>query len=154
MYYEGAAGRGDAHLRGVGWAPPGTVGAVHLLPADRREIRAATNSCTSAWPVETGRRSGTDQDTFASKLGDHARATRAEVFPTYVFERFVGRHLSDDDWAAIESGQTHMTDHARRYIRTHLASSYRTTTDPAQAVRWEAELRSGALGQRPYINPI
>jgi hypothetical protein len=88
------------------------------------------------------------------RLSDHARATRADVFPTLVFERFVGRGLADEDWAEIEAGQTHMSDHARAFIRQELSFSYATTMDPAQAREWETRLRRGELGQKPLINPL
>ncbi len=88
------------------------------------------------------------------RLSDHANATRADVLPTVVFERFVGRHLSDDDWAEIENGHRHMSDHAKAFIRRELSFSYVTTEDPKQAADWEVQLRKGALGQKPLINPL
>jgi hypothetical protein len=88
------------------------------------------------------------------RLTDHANATRADVLPTLIFERFVGRGLSDSDWAEIESGKQHMTDHVKAFIRAELSFSYAVTENTKQACEWEMRLRQGELGQRPLINPL
>ena len=75
-------------------------------------------------------------------------------FPTYVFERFVGRDLPDSEWALIEGGKTHMTDHARKFIRRELAFSFRSSKNPGEVPNWEDELRLGSLGQKPLMNPL
>lgn len=87
------------------------------------------------------------------RLSDHARAQRADVFPTYVFERFVGRTLQDSDWKLIESGEKHMNEYARDFIRSELSFSYLPTSDWTTAKSMESDIQRGALGQRPIINP-
>ena len=88
------------------------------------------------------------------RLSDHANAQRADVFPTYVFERFVGRHLSEVDWLLIEAGERHMTEHAREFIRAELSFSFATTSDHKEALDWERRIRTGELGTKPLINPL
>ena len=58
------------------------------------------------------------------RLRDHANGTRADVFQSYVFERFIGRNLSDAEWIAIENGDRHMNQHAREFIRSALSFSF------------------------------
>ena len=88
------------------------------------------------------------------RLSDHANAQRADVFPTYVFERFVGRKLTDEDWSFIETGERHMTHYAREFIRKELSFSFATTSDHTQALEWERRIRAGELGAKPLINPL
>jgi len=88
------------------------------------------------------------------RLSDHANAQRADVFPTYVFERFVGRQLADEDWSLIETGERHMTHYAREFIRAELSFSFVPTSDHSQALEWEKRIRAGELGVKPLINPL
>ena len=99
----------------------------------------------------TPERPGTSH--LKQRLSDHARATRANVFQSYVFERFVGRHLQAADWDELEAGRRHMNDYAREFIRAELSFSYAVARDGQEARAWEDEIRAGALGQRPLINP-
>lgn len=87
------------------------------------------------------------------RLTDHANALRADVLPTLVFERFIGRGLEDHDWAEIEAGRRHMSDHARDFIRAQLSFSYVATEQPKLAAQWEILVRGGSLGQKPLLNP-
>ena len=88
------------------------------------------------------------------RLRDHANGTRADVFQSHVFERFVGRHLPDTAWALIESGQQHMNEYARDFIRGDLSFSFVVTANGEEAGSVEAELRRGVLGVKPLINPL
>ena len=46
-----------------------------------------------------------------------------------------------------------MNDYAREFIRAELSFSYAVARDGQEAREWEDEIRAGALGQRPLINP-
>ena len=88
------------------------------------------------------------------RLSHHANANRSDVFTTYVFERFIGRHLPEEDWTLIERGVRHMTDYAKKYIRNELSFSFATTSNHTQALEWENRIRYGELGSKPVINPL
>ena len=88
------------------------------------------------------------------RLRDHISGTKSDVFPTYVFERFLIGNLSSDEIDAIKSGEKGIRHFARSYIQDNLSFTYATTTNFQDAVETEEYVRKGGLGMKPIINPL
>ena len=88
------------------------------------------------------------------RLSDHFRGTKNDVFVIYIFERFLGRNLSDKDWDKIEAGERGINFYAKQYIQSKLKFTFVSTTEHSEAMEYENVLRRGGLGQKPTINPL
>ena len=88
------------------------------------------------------------------RLRDHITGTKSDVFPIYVFERFVISDLTESEIDLIKSGEKGIRHYARNYIQDNLSFTFATTTNFQDAVETENYVRKGGLGTKPIINPL
>ena len=96
-----------------------------------------------------GKRSG-----LFARLASHASgAISGDQFCVYVADFLVLPQLSKQQVNAISERQLSFDNVIRDYIHEHLTFRFMETSDGEEALRIEAELKAGALGQKPLLNP-
>jgi len=88
------------------------------------------------------------------RLGEHFRATKSDVFPIMVFERFVLNYISELQIENITTGKMEIRHLARDYIREHLSFTFVSTDNFSDADKTEKFVRKGGLGDKPLLNPM
>jgi hypothetical protein len=91
--------------------------------------------------------------TLRRRLGDHLSAHRADVLTSYLFERVVTRRLTVGEIARMADGELSIRDLVLNEL-TVMSLAWVSTASYAVAKRIEDEVRAGALGQVPMINPL
>jgi hypothetical protein len=90
-----------------------------------------------------------------TRLNSHASGARSgDQFCVYIADRLVLPMLTQDQINAI-SERTISFDHlVRDYIHANLSFRFAVTHDGEAAISLEREVRSGALGSLPLLNPL
>ena len=97
-----------------------------------------------------GKRSG-----LFGRLASHASGARSgDQFCVYVADLLVLPGLSGEQIEAIGSRKLRFDKLVREYVRERLTFRFMETHDGKEALRIEAELKAGALGQEPLLNPV
>lgn len=88
------------------------------------------------------------------RLRSHANGRRSgDQFCVYVGDRYVLLELSRTARIAVAAGQLSMDEKIRDTIREHFSFRFVQTPDYRAAWDLETEIKHGALGQRPDLNP-
>ena len=88
------------------------------------------------------------------RLSSHASGRRSgDQFCVYVADFLVLPRLSKQQIDAISERELSFDNVIRDYIHEHLTFRFMETSDGEEALRIEAELKAGALGQKPLLNP-
>ncbi len=88
------------------------------------------------------------------RLDQHASGARSgDQFCVYVADLLVLPGLSGQQIEAIGSRKLRFDILVREYVRERLTFRFMETHDGKEALRIEAELKAGALGQEPLLNP-
>ncbi len=96
-----------------------------------------------------GKRSG-----LFGRLASHASGARSgDQFCVYVADLLVLPHLSAEQMSAIGARKLRFDTLVKDYVHERLTFRFMETDDGAEALRIEAELKAGALGQAPLLNP-
>ena len=96
-----------------------------------------------------GKRSG-----LFGRLASHASGARSgDQFCVYVADLLVLPHLSAEQVSAIGARKLRFDSLVRDYVHERLTFRFMETDDGAEALRIEAQLKAGALGQAPLLNP-
>ena len=101
--------------------------------------------------VDDGQRRG-----LWTRLNSHASGRRSgDQFCAYVCDRLVIPHLTRGQQQEIGAGTLSLDALTRDYIREHFAYRFVVTSDGAEALELEREVKRGALevGQ-PLLNPL
>ncbi|HIF65322.1 MAG TPA: hypothetical protein EYQ34_01765 [Acidimicrobiia bacterium] len=110
--------------------------------------RGATSSLLEAKRSE-GKRFGLFQ-----RLASHASGRRGgDQFCVYVADLLVLPELSADQIDAISRKELLFDKLVKGYIHSNLKFGFIETSSGDEALRIEAEIKSGALGQKPFLNP-
>ena len=110
--------------------------------------RGATSSLLEAKRLE-GKRFG-----LFTRLASHASGRRSgDQFCVYVADLLVLPRLSDDQVDAISRKDLLFDNLVKEYIHNYLEFGCIETSSGDEALRIEAEIKSGALGQDPLLNP-
>jgi hypothetical protein len=110
--------------------------------------RGATSSLLEAKRSE-GKRFG-----LFKRLASHAIGRRSgDQFCVYVADRLVLPELSADQIDAISRKALLFDNLVMKYIHSNLKFGFIETSSGDEALRIEAEIKSGALGQKPLLNP-
>ena len=110
--------------------------------------RGATSSLLEAKRSE-GKRFG-----LFTRLASHASGRRSgDQFCVYVADLLVLPRLSDDQIDAISRKDLPFDNLVKEYIHSNLEFGFIETSSGDEALRIEAEIKSGALGQDPLLNP-
>ncbi len=89
-----------------------------------------------------------------NRLSSHASGRRSgDQFCVYVADLLVLPGLSGQQIEAIGSRKLRFDILVREYVRERLTFRFMETHDGKEALRIEAELKAGALGQEPLLNP-
>jgi hypothetical protein len=89
-----------------------------------------------------------------NRLSSHASGRRSgDQFCVYVADFLVLPQLSKQQVNAISERELSFDNVIRDYIHEHLTFRFMETSDGKEALRIEAELKAGALGQKPLLNP-
>ena len=89
------------------------------------------------------------------RLDAHASGARSgDQFCVYVADLLVLPGLSGEQIEAIGSRKLRFDKLVREYVRERLTFRFMETHDGKEALRIEAELKAGALGQEPLLNPV
>ena len=96
-----------------------------------------------------GKRSG-----LRERLNQHASGARSgDQFCVYVADLLLLPGLSAEQCAAIGSRELSFDSLVKDYVHERLTFRFMETDDGAEALRIEAQLKAGALGQAPLLNP-
>ena len=96
-----------------------------------------------------GKRAG-----LVERLAAHASGYRSgDQFCVYVADLLVLPGLSTEQIAAIGARKLSFDSLVKEYVRERFTFRFIETNDGAEALRIEAELKAGALGQGPLLNP-
>ena len=110
--------------------------------------RGATSSLLEVKRSE-GKRFG-----LFTRLASHASGRRSgDQFCVYVADLLVLPRLSDDQVDAISRKDLLFDNLVKEYIHSNLKFGFIETSSGDEALRIEAEIKSGALGQDPLLNP-
>ncbi len=110
--------------------------------------RGATRSLLEAKRLE-GKRFG-----LYTRLASHASGRRSgDQFCVYVADRLVLPRLSADQIDAISRRELRFDNLVKEYIHSNLDFGFAEDDDGEMAQESEAMGRSGALGQKPLLNP-
>ncbi len=110
--------------------------------------RGATSSLLEAKRLE-GKRFG-----LFTRLASHASGRRSgDQFCVYVADHLVLGRLSLDEIDAITLKELLFDNLVKEYIHSNLKFAFIETSSGDEALRIEAEIKSGALGQAPLLNP-
>jgi hypothetical protein len=89
-----------------------------------------------------------------TRLNSHASGRRSgDQFCVYVADRLVLPTLTAAQIDSIAAGEIRMDDLVRAIVRDHMSFRFAITTDGESASALERELREGALGTKPFLNP-
>tara|TARA_B100001250_G_scaffold370009_1_gene353882 strand:+ start:955 stop:1401 length:447 start_codon:yes stop_codon:yes gene_type:complete len=88
------------------------------------------------------------------RLSDHIRGTRSDVFPVYVFERFVLKTLTSSEINSISEGKESISGLSKKYVQNNFSFTYVTTEVHSDAKETENYYRKGGFGSKPIINPL
>ena len=111
--------------------------------------RGATSSLLEAKRSE-GKRFG-----LFTRLASHASGRRSgDQFCVYVADLLVLPRLSDDQVDAISRKDLLFDNLVKEYIHSNLDFGFVETWDGEIAREAEDDARSGALGQKPLLNPM
>ena len=110
--------------------------------------RGATSSLLEAKQLE-GKRFG-----LYTRLASHASGRRSgDQFCVYVADQLVLPRLSADQIDAISRRELRFDNLVKEYIHSNLDFGFVETWDGEIARDAEDDARSGALGQKPLLNP-
>ena len=110
--------------------------------------RGATRGLLAAKQLE-GKRFG-----LYTRLASHASGRRSgDQFCVYVADHLVLPRLSVDQIDAISRKELLFDNLIRKYIHDRLSFRFIETSSGDEALRIEDDVRSGALGQKPLLNP-
>lgn len=88
------------------------------------------------------------------RLNSHASGRRSgDQFCLYVFDRLVLHTLSDSDRVAAAQGSLSLDRATKVFIHDRFSYRYGYTQDGASALAVEHQIRRGAFGQKPMLNP-
>ena len=88
------------------------------------------------------------------RLASHASGARSgDQFCVYVADLLLLPGLSAEQCAAIGSRELSFDSLVKDYVHERLTFRFMETDDGAEALRIEAQLKAGALGQAPLLNP-
>lgn len=91
---------------------------------------------------------------LASSLRSHASGRRSDdQFCVYVADRLVLPRLSSADIGEIAAGRTSLDTLVREYIHHRLGYRFVAIPDAVTCLAVETEIKRGALGVRPLLNP-
>jgi hypothetical protein len=89
-----------------------------------------------------------------TRLNSHASGRRSgDQFCVYVADRLVLATLTAPQVDLIAAGQLRLDDLVRSRIRDNMTFRFVVTPDGKSATQREQELRGGALGEPPLLNP-
>ncbi len=89
-----------------------------------------------------------------TRLNSHASGRRSgDQFCVYVADRLVLGSLAPSEIGLIAAGDLRLDDLIRARVRDHMSFSFAITADGQSATQLEQELRRGALGSPPLLNP-
>ena len=99
-------------------------------------------------------RSAGNRAGLVERLAAHASGYRSgDQFCVYVADLLVLPGLSTEQIAAIGARKLSFDSLVKEYVRERFTFRFIETNDGAEALRIEAELKAGALGQAPLLNP-
>jgi hypothetical protein len=88
------------------------------------------------------------------RLESHASGRRSgDQFCVYVADRLVLQTLTIHQLDLIASGELQLDDLVRSRVRDHMTFTFAVTRDGETASQLEGQLRSGAGGSKPSLNP-
>lgn len=100
------------------------------------------------------KRSGSKRFGLFTRLGSHASGRRSgDQFCVYVADHLVLPRLSVDQIDAISRKELLFDNLIRKYIHDRLSFRFIETSSGDEALRIEDDVKSGALGQKPLLNP-
>ena len=89
-----------------------------------------------------------------NRLSSHASGRRSgDQFCVYVADFLVLPQLSKQQIDAISQRKLLFDNAIRDYIHEHLTFRFIETSDGEKALQIEGEVKAGALGQKPLLNP-
>jgi hypothetical protein len=89
-----------------------------------------------------------------TRLNSHASGRRSgDQFCVYVADHLVLPMLTAGQVEGIASGKIRLDDLTRSRVRDHMSFRFLITPDGESAAALERELRAGALGTKPSLNP-
>jgi hypothetical protein len=91
-----------------------------------------------------------------TRLNSHASGRRSgDQFCVYVGDRFVVPELTPSKQQQLAAGTLSLDSLIRAFVRDRLSYRFVITTDGAEALRLEREVRRGSLSAgTPYLNPL
>ena len=103
--------------------------------------------------LDEKRREGASFGLF-TRLASHASGRRSgDQFCVYVADYLVLPELTAEQVTAISSRELLFDNLIRKYIHDRLSFRFIETSSGDEALRIEDDVRSGALGQKPLLNP-
>ena len=103
--------------------------------------------------LDEKRREGASFGLF-TRLASHASGRRSgDQFCVYVADYLVLPELTAEQVTAISSRELLFDNLIREYVHDHLTFRFMETRSGEEALRIEAEIKSGILGQKPSLNP-
>jgi len=92
---------------------------------------------------------------LSDRLHSHASGRRSgDQFCVYVFDRLILRSLSRSDIENAANGTLSLDKLISRYIHDRLSYRFVVTDDGNAARALERQVRLGAIGQPPLLNPL
>ena len=90
-----------------------------------------------------------------TRLASHASGRRSgDQFCIYVADYLVLPELTPCEIAGITSRSSSFDDHVRHYIRDRLTFRFAVTSSGRHALTLEQLVKTGGLGEIPFLNPV
>ncbi len=87
------------------------------------------------------------------RLGSHQSGRRSgDQFCVYVADRLVLKSLSEEQIQMVSEGSISLDQLTREYIYENLCFRFVVTNSSEESFDLEDQVRSGAIGQMPYLN--